>query len=148
MGPEDSSSTPRVSSRSARWAAPTAPRSSPGGPYHLTFRLIGIPVLAVAGVLIYRGLRDHFVLPECDSARAKNTLSDVLSQLKFGPLRNASIKTLASGKDEVVCHAILALPDGAKLEVEYSFFWRGATANMKYSISRQPLQSSDSNPPR
>lgn len=112
------------------------------------FRLIGIPVLAVAGVLIYRGLRDHFVLPECDSARAKHTLSDVLSQLKFEPLRNASIKTIASGKDEVVCSAVLALPGGAKLNVEYSFFWQGAAAKMRYSISRQPLHNSDSDPRR
>ena len=59
-------------------------------------RLIGIPAAAVAGVLIYSGLRDHFVLPECDSGRAKHTLSDVLKQLKLEPTRYEPIKTVSS----------------------------------------------------
>ena len=124
----------------ARRGSPSS--SSPVRPYRLALRLIGIPVLAVAGVLIYRGLHDRFVLPECDSGRAKDTLADILKQLKYQPLRYEPIKTISSSKHEVVCNAVLPLPDGANLNVDYSFFWQGNTAEMKYSISRRPAQSS------
>ena len=136
---ENSSRKPSSPIRARRWSAPG---SSPSRFRRLAFRLIGIPVLAVAGVLIYRGLHDRFVLPECDSARAKDTLADILKQLKYQPLRYEPIKTLSSSKQEVVCNALLPLADGANLNVNYSFFWQGNTAEMKYSISRRPAQSS------
>ena len=113
----------------------------------MAFRLIGIPVLAVAGVLIYRGLHDRFVLPECDSGRAKDTLADILKQLKYQPLRYEPIKTISNSKDQVVCNAVLPLADGANLNIDYSFFWQGNNAEMKYSISRKPAQSSAIDPP-
>ena len=106
------------------------------------FRLIGIPALAVAGVLLYRGLHDRFVLPDCDSTRAKNTLADLLKQLKSEPLRYEPIKTISTGEDRVVCNAVLPLSDGSNLVIDYSFFWQGSTAEMKYSIARKPAQSS------
>jgi hypothetical protein len=124
----------------ARRGSPSS--SSPARPYRLALRLIGIPVLAVAAVLIYRGLHDYFMLPECDSGRAKDTLADTLKQLKYQPLRYEPIKTISSSKDQVVCNALLPLADGANLNVDYSFFWRGNTAEMKYSISRRPAQRS------
>ena len=136
---ENSSRKPSSPIRARRWSAPG---SSPSRFRRLAFRLIGIPVLAVAGVLIYRGLHDRFVLPECDSARAKDTLADILKQLKYQPLRYEPIKTLSSSKQEVVCNALLPMADGANLNVDYSFFWQGNTAEMKYSISRRPAQSS------
>ena len=135
----NSSPNPPSPIRARRWSAPG---SSPPGFRRLAFRLIGIPVLAVAGVLIYRGLHDHFVLPECDSGRAKDTLADILKQLKYQPLRYEPIKTISSSKTEVVCNALLPLADGANLNVDYSFFWQGNNAEMKYSISRRPPQSS------
>ncbi len=139
MAPENL--RPRPPSRgSARWAASTVPS------YRLTFRLIGIPVLAVAGVLLYSGLRDYFVLPGCDSARAKNTLADVFRELNVAPQRFEPIKTISTSKDEVVCNAALPLGDGATLNVDYRFFWQGNKANMKYSISRKPAQSSAIDP--
>jgi hypothetical protein len=138
MAPENSPHTPPTRG-SSRWAAAA---SSTVRPYRLTFRLLGIPALAVAGVLLYSGLRDYFVLPACDSGRAKSTLTDVLKQLKFVPQRFEPIKTLSTSKDEVVCNAALPLADGATLNVDYRFFWQGNKANMKYSISRTPPQSS------
>ncbi len=100
--------------RSARGAGPGRHHRPCGRrPYRLALRLIGIPAVAVAGVLIYSGLRDHFVLPECDSARAKKTLTDVLKQLQLEPVRYEPIKTVSSSKDEIVCNATLPLPDGA-----------------------------------
>ena len=124
----------------ARRGSPSS--SSPARPYRLALRLIGIPVLAVAGVLLYRGLHDRVVLPECDSGRAKDTLADILKQLKYQPLRYEPIKTISSSKDEVVCNTLLPLADGANLNIDYSFFWQGNNAEMKYSISRRPAQSS------
>ena len=64
------------------------------------------------------------------------------SQLKFEPLRDESIKTISSSKQEVVCNAVLPLSDGGTLNIDYSFFWQGNTADMRYSISRKPAQRS------
>ena len=130
---------------SSRW---TAAVSSTVPTYRLSFRLIGIPALAVAGVLLYQGLRDYFVLPECDSARARHTLTDVFGQLNVAPQRFEPIKTISTNKDEVVCKASLPLADGATLDVDYRFFWQGNKASMKYSISRKPPQSSAVNSAR
>jgi hypothetical protein len=131
-------SSPKQSSpiRARRWSRPPS-SSSPRRPYRFALRLIGIPAAAVAGVLIYRGLRDHFVLPECDSERAKHTLSDVLKQLQLEPTRYEPITTVSSTQAQVVCKALLPLSDGANVTVDYTFYWEGSNANMKYSISRK-----------
>jgi hypothetical protein len=105
------------------------------------FRLIGIPALAVAGLLIYRGVEDHFTLPACDSARAKATLADVLKQLKSEPERYEPIKTVSASKNQVVCNAVLPLADGSNLHIDYNFFWQGDAADMRYSISRRPAEA-------
>jgi hypothetical protein len=128
MATENSSPKPPASRGSS---------SSVARPYRLAVRLIGIPAVAVAGMFIYSGLRERLVLPECDSASAKQTLSDVLKQLKLEPVRYAPIKTISSSKDEVVCNAVLPLPDGASVAVDYSFYWQGNKANIKYSIARK-----------
>ncbi len=108
----------------------------------MMFRLIGIPVLAVAGVILYRGIHDRFVLPDCDSDRAKTTLGNVLKQLESEPVRYEPIKTISQSKDQVVCNAVLPLADGSNLNVDYTFFWQGNAADMRYSISRKPAQGS------
>jgi hypothetical protein len=138
MASENRSAKRAASGASASRAA----RSSPSRPYRFVFRLIGIPIIAVAAVFIYRGLRDHLVLPECDSERAKQTLSEIFKELKLEPLRYQPIKTISSSKDEVVCNAVLPLPDGASVVADYSFYWQGNKANMRYSIHRQSPQSS------
>jgi len=141
MPSENSAPKPPSAPRYTRWPAAGPPST---GPNRLTFRLIGIPVLAVAGVLIYRSLHDYFVLPECDSARAKNTLVEVLKQLNLEPLHYEPLKTVSSRKDEVVCNAVLPLSDGGSVNVDYRFFWQGSKAEMRYSISRKPAQNSAS----
>jgi hypothetical protein len=103
----------------------------------MALRLIGIPAVAVAGVLIYRGLRDRLVLPECDSERAKHSLADVLKQLQLEPTRYDPIKTVSSTKDQVVCNAVLPLPQGGSVVADYTFYWEGSTAHMKYSVSKK-----------
>ena len=82
---------PRIS----RWTSQRPARATSN---RLLLRLIGIPALAFAGVLIWRGLQERLTLPECDSSRAKSTLSDVLKQLKVEPLRDEPIKTVSNSK--------------------------------------------------
>ncbi len=103
----------------------------------MAMRLIGIPAAAVAGVLIYRGVRDRLVLPECDSERAKHSLADVLKQLQLEPTQYEPIKTVSTSKDQVVCNAVLPLPAGGSVVADYTFYWQGNAADMKYSISRK-----------
>jgi len=103
----------------------------------MAMRLIGIPASAVAGVLLYRGLRDRFVLPECDSERAKHSLADVLKELRLEPTAYGPIKTVSSTKDQVVCHTDLPLADGGNGAADFTFYWEGGTAHMRYSVSRK-----------
>lgn len=134
--PDDSPPKPSPPIRARRWSRPIAPPAQPR-PYRFALRLIGIPALAVAAVLIYSGLRDRFTLPECDSERAKQTLSEILKQLKLEPVRYAPIKMVSSSKEKVVCNAVLPLPDGASVVADFTFYWEGNKVNMKYSVSRK-----------
>jgi hypothetical protein len=122
--------------RARRWSGSSSQRARPR-PYRFALRLIGIPAAAVVGVLIYSGLRARFVLPECDSDRAKHTLTEVLTEMRLEPTRFEPIKTVSSDKTEVVCSAVLPLPDGASVAIDYKFYWEGDKANMKYSIARK-----------
>ncbi|HXX50527.1 MAG TPA: hypothetical protein VEI98_04475 [Xanthobacteraceae bacterium] len=103
----------------------------------LAIRFIGVAVVVVAAGLLYRGLRDRFVLPQCDSERAKRTLVDVLKELRLEPVRFEPITTVSSGKTEVVCRALLPLPDGANVAVDYRFYWQGNQVNISYSVARR-----------
>jgi len=104
----------------------------------LPLRLIGIPAVAVAGVLIYVGLRDRLFLPECDSARARNTLAAVFLDLKMTPVHYEPLTTVSSSKSEVSCKATLPLDGGGEVDIAYRFFWDGSKANMNYTVSRRP----------
>jgi hypothetical protein len=139
MSSDNAAPTPPGPRYSRRWSSP---RSSSSGSYRLAFRLIGIPVIAVLAVVLYRGLRAHFVLPACDSDTAKQTLADVLKELKLEPVRYAPIKTISSSKDQVVCNAVMPLPDGANVVADYTFYWQGNKATMRYSIRRQAARGS------
>ena len=122
--------------RARRWKRPPEVPRRPGS-YRFAMRLIGIPAAAVAAVLVYRGLRDHFILPDCDSDRAKHSLADVLKELRMEPTRYEPIKTVSSTKDQVVCNAELPLPDGGSVDADFTFYWGGGTAHMKYAVSRK-----------
>jgi hypothetical protein len=125
--------------RARRWKRPPSigTTSSPQKSYRFVFRLLGIPILAVAGVFIYSGLRDRLFLPECDSERAKQSLAEVLKQLKLEPVRYEPIKTVSSTKNDVVCSAVLPLPDGSSVAADFTFYWQGDKATMKYSVARR-----------
>jgi hypothetical protein len=53
MAGENSSAKRPVSGVARRWAATG---STAGRSYRTTFRLLAVPILVVAGVLVYRGL--------------------------------------------------------------------------------------------
>jgi len=112
----------------------------------LIFRLLALPAIAVAVYVMYTygGLRDYLELPQCDSDHAKEWLGQVLQPFNFGPPHFDSVKTISSSKQEVVCNAVVALPDGSNIAVDYSFYWHGSKVNMRYSV---PLTGSGSPPP-
>jgi hypothetical protein len=111
--------------------------SSSRPPYRFALRILVIPVIAVAGVFIYSGVRNRIVLPGCDSDRAKKSLAEVLQQFKYEPTTYAPIKTVSTTKDQVVCSAVLPLPDGSSVAADFTFYWQGDTASMKYSVARR-----------
>lgn len=111
--------------------------SSSRPPYRFALRILVIPVIAVAGVFIYSGIRARLVLPDCDSDRAKKSLAEVLQQFKYEPTTYAPIKTVSTTKDQVVCSAVLPLPDGSSVAADFTFYWQGDKANMKYSVARR-----------
>jgi hypothetical protein len=125
--------------RARRWTPPPSVdrRSSPRKSYRFVLRLLGIPILAVAGVFIYSGIRDRIVLPECDSDRAKKSLAEVLKELNYAPTKYEPITTVSTTKDQVVCSAVLPLPDGSSIAADFTFYWQGDKANMKYSVARK-----------
>jgi hypothetical protein len=125
--------------RARRWTPPPGidRRSSPRKSYRFVLRLLGIPIVAVAGVFIYSGIRDRLVLPECDSDRAKKSLAQVLKELNYAPTKYEPITTVSTTKDQVVCNAVLPLPDGSSIAADFTFYWQGDKANMKYSVARK-----------
>ena len=125
--------------RARRWTPPpsVAGRSPPRKSYRFVLRLLGIPILAVAGVFIYSGIRDRLALPECDSDRAKKSLAEVLKELNYAPTKYEPITTVSATKDQVVCNAVLPLPDGSSVAADFTFYWQGDKANMKYSVARK-----------
>jgi hypothetical protein len=132
--PQDASPQSPSSQRSgdpSPQLTPRAPRSRSAA------RLIAIPLIGVVAGLLYYGLHDRFFLPACDSDRAQRTLADVLKQLKFEPGRYEPITTVSSNQTQVVCNATLPLPDGGNVVIDYSFYWQGSQANMRYSVTRK-----------
>src|SRR5579864_7389458 len=122
--------------RARRWTPPPGidRRSAPRKSYRFVFRLLGIPILAVAGVFIYSGIRDRLVLPECDSDRARKSLAEVLKELNYAPTKFEPITTVSTNKDQVACSAVLPLPDGSSIAADFTFYWQADKANMKYSV--------------
>jgi hypothetical protein len=128
--PEDPSPPQSSVPGQDRRAAPRA------GLARLVIRIIGVAVVVVAAALLYSGLRDRFVLPQCDSDRAKRTLTDVLKEMRLEPVRYEPLTTVSSNKTEVICRAVLPLPAGGNVAIDYRFRWQGSQAIMSYSVSQ------------
>ena len=112
----------------------------------LIVRILLLPILAGGAFVLfkYSGLRDYLELPQCDSDHAKEWLGQALQPFKFNQTGYESIKMISSSKQEVVCNAVLALPNGSNIAIDYSFYWSGNKVNMRYSV---PLTGSGSPPP-
>jgi hypothetical protein len=136
--------------RARPWKRPpdSGKASAPRKSYRFILRLIGIPIVGLVGVFIYSGLRDRLYLPECDSARARTSLAEVLRPLKLEPTTYAPIKTVSSTKNDVVCSAVLPLPGGGYVATDFTFYWQGDAANMKYSVARKAADDSSVTPPQ
>lgn len=135
--PDDSSPNTPPTIRARRWSRPQSSTPRRLGSRSFGLRLIGIPIVAVIGVFLYTGIRDRLALPECDSDRAKHTLADVLKQLQIEPTRYEPIKTVSATKEQNVCNATLPLAGGGDVTIDFTFYWEGGKANMKYSIARK-----------
>jgi hypothetical protein len=135
--------------RARRWTPPPSAevRSSPRKSYRFVLRLLGIPIVAVIGVFIYSGIRNRLVLPDCDSDRAKKSLVEVLQQFKYEPTTYGPIKTVSSTKNDVVCSAVLPLSGGGFVAADFTFYWQGDKAQMKYSVARKATDDSAIAPP-
>ena len=135
--------------RARRWTPPPSAegRAAPRKSYRFVLRLLGIPIVAVAGVFIYSGIRARLVLPDCDSDRAKKSLAEVLQQFKYEPTTYVPIKTVSATKDQVACSAVLPLLDGGYVAADFTFYWEGDKANMKYSVARKATNDSSITPP-
>ena len=114
---------PTAPVRARRWSPP---QRKPHRPYRTIVRLIGIPVVAVAG--------SHSSIAGCATASccrsaipitAKKSLAEVLKQLKFEPVRYAPIKTVSRTKIRLCAMRRLPLPDGGTVVIDYTFYWQG-----------------------
>ena len=75
--------------------------------------------------------------PIANSKSAKDTMAGIYKEHNFEPGDYTSIKTVSSSKDEVVCNAVLPLPDGVNLIADYTFYWENNSPKVKYSMHRK-----------
>ena len=74
MANDDPSPKAPTRSRVSRWSPP--PRTAPANSNRLLFRFIGIPAVAFAGVLIYRGLVQMQALPHDGDCTRRSTSTE------------------------------------------------------------------------
>jgi hypothetical protein len=140
MEPTQEQSAPAASS--AAPVNPEVPAAKPAATlgrklYKVAWWIVSIALVVVGLVQIYGGIQSIFFLPDCDSKDAKDRLSNAFKEHNYAPLRYDSIKTVSTSKDEVVCNAVLPLPDGANLIADYTYYWEGKSSMLKYSIHRK-----------
>jgi hypothetical protein len=51
-------------------------------------------------------------------------------------VRYEPLTTVSSSKTEVICRAVLPLPTGGNVAIDYRFRWQGSQAIMSYSVSQ------------
>lgn len=120
-------------------APPPAPAAKPPRSkfFRWTMGIIGAVVVVIGAAQVYSAIQSFFTLPACDSQRAKDSLSGAFKEHKFEPLRYETIQTISTSPDEVVCNAVLPLPDGVNLVADYTFFWQDKSARIKYTLRRR-----------
>lgn len=114
-------------------ALPVAPHS-----WKMRVFWIVFSVIVIGGGLLRSGLFES-TLPECDSSRAKSTLSDIFKEKKLSPKSYKEIKTISSSKDSVACLATLPLTDTELLTINYKFVPSTSGAQIQYEYSIGPI---------
>lgn len=97
-----------------------------------------ISVIVIGGAVLRSGLFESD-LPECDSSRAKDTLSNIFKEKNLNPKSYKQIKTISSGKDLVICQATLPLSDTELLTINYKFVSSASGAQIQYEYSSGPI---------
>ena len=100
--------------------------------YTIMGGLLLLLVLGVVGTITQLG-----ELPECDSKRSRDTMSDVFQAQNLSLTKYNEIKTVASSKDEVTCLASLAIKGGGTLIADYTFYWEESKVKVRYKLTRQ-----------
>ena len=117
-----------------------ADKSAPAPQPNKWNRIVGIVttvvLVLVAALYGWSAIYNASNLPDCDSKRARDTLSDVFKANRVNASRYNEIKTLANTKEEVRCTASLAVSEGGTVSVDYRFYWEDSKAKIEYRISR------------
>ena len=100
--------------------------------------LVAIPATRAAGlilcaVILAAETDERFSLPECESARATDSLRDLARAARIERAAVVEPQSLRSGADEKSCKATLALDEGAAVGVRYRFYWDGWTQKIEFT---------------
>jgi hypothetical protein len=96
-------------------------------------RWIGIASLILSAVILAAATDERFSLPECDSARATDSLRELAGAARIERAAVVEPQSLRSGSDEKFCKATLALNEGAAIGVRYRFYWDGWTQKIEFT---------------
>jgi hypothetical protein len=97
----------------------------------------GVGIFGVLMLLAVIGtISDMGTLPECDSQRSRDAMSNVFKDANISLTKYNEIKTVASGKDEVTCQASLAIKGGGTLKADYTFYWEDSKMKVRYNLTR------------
>jgi hypothetical protein len=98
------------------------PAKQPSRAARITQLVVGIVLVAVFGLILLAKIITRNDLPGCDSAEAKDVLSDIFKKNNINASRYDEIKTLSTSNDEITCNAKLTLRDNSTQEVDYKLF--------------------------
>jgi hypothetical protein len=98
------------------------------------YRIAGWFIVVVAVLIGAVQLLDLFVLPECDSKRARDTLQKIFTDRKIELRQLTDIKSLSSTSSEKSCQARAETPEEQAL-IFYGITWSGWTQEVRISHS-------------
>jgi hypothetical protein len=128
---------PEQDNKASAPSAPTPAAKPRSKLSRIVWGIVGLAAIALGASQLYSALKGMYVLPDCDSKSAKDTMAGIYKEHNFEPGDYTSIKTVSSSKDEIVCNAVLPLPDGVNLIAEYTFYWENNSPKVKYSMHRK-----------
>lgn len=88
-------------------------------------RIVPAVLAVIFGLIFIAKIATWNDLPECDSRKAKDTLSDIFKRNNVNASQYNEIKKTATKHDELSCSASLALQAGGNLDLDYRIFRDG-----------------------